>query len=91
MGVLPPTYYLAIKNGIVYGEFKNRLEIVYSLGISISDEGVITFMGREVNPTYSIGEGDNSFKKCEAIKDWARYHMGSYLPYGFKIYRCLII
>lgn len=83
-GVLPRTAYLLTKNEMVVGEFSSRTDVAMHIGVSVDDNGRITFGGDEVGPKYS-SEWAN---KDEIVRDWARYHMK--MPSGYKIYRYLI-
>lgn len=85
-GVIPPTKYLLVNLNTIVGEFDSRYEIAAHLGVDMNDEGVIQFIGKPVSPSYIMRD----WKKHEAIRDWAVYHMGSNLPPGYKIYRFII-
>jgi len=93
VGTIPPTAYLLVSHDtIVKGHFANLLAIAYHFGISISDEGVIKFNGKDTHPHYIMDDGNctpsgNGWNKHDAIKDWANKHMK--LPSDYKIYRYL--
>lgn len=93
-GVLPKTAYLLVSNGIVVREFENLSSITFHLGISINDKGIITFMSKPVNPSYSLEyslqSGRDGFTKSNAIKDWSRCYLYKHLPSQYKIYRYLL-
>lgn len=93
-GVMPKTALLLVRNGIVMGHFNCLSEIAYFVGISVSDEGVITFNGEKVNPSYNMKEDrasvlEGAWKdKHEVVVDWANHHM--HLPSGCRVYRYLV-
>ncbi len=92
MSTLPPTAYLLTVYDIVRGTFDSLDSIARHLGISVDDEGVITFRGQAQLPSYVIKDEanpSNAFTKAGAINDWARYHMCDKLPAGYRIYRVL--
>lgn len=84
MGVMPRTALLLTRYGMVKGEFDNYFLLAVSFGLSIKD-GVITFNGKERNPTY-FDEWDS----VDAMKDWAKNYVKKNLTNDYKIYRFLI-
>jgi hypothetical protein len=86
---MPSTALLLTRSDtLVVGRFSNYTEVGHHLGISIDDDGKITFRGREVNPTYRLVPDDNGFTKTDAIRDWCRCHMHNNLG-DYRVYRYL--
>lgn len=93
VGTLPRTKILVTKDEVVMGHFNNYTEVVHAFGISVSDEGVVTFYGQEQTPHYVMrGDGPLSSNhwdsKSDVISDWARYHLK--MPRGCQLYRYLV-
>lgn len=80
-GSIPNTAYLLISNDRVVGEFETLPHITRYLGISIDNDGLITFMGDKVNPQYSL----ECWTKANAVQDWSKCYMLKNLPSGYKI------
>ena len=86
-GKVPPTSLLLTRSGHILAEFDSLLGVALFLKVDITDDGVIMFEGEPQNPTYSIGENQNSWEKVDAIIDWLRHHFPKHKQY--KIYRVL--
>jgi hypothetical protein len=93
-GSLPRTAYLLTLSGVVIGEFSSLADITQHLGISIDDEGYITFMGDKVHPEYALKSdtelGPNGFTKLEAMRDWSKCYLDKNLTSSYKIYRYIL-
>jgi hypothetical protein len=91
IGTLPRTKLLLVGNSVVRGEFQTKSEIGHHYGISVSDDGVVTFNGKPRLPKYVMDPDKcmivgNHFKsKADVIRDWCACYMR--LPAGHKIYR----
>ena len=91
---MPPTALLLVKYGMVTGEFPSYTAVAYHYGITITDQGVIWFNGKEQLPKYildtspNVEQFDNGFSKEDAIANWAKNHMK--LPSGHRLYRYLL-
>ena len=93
-GVMPKTALLLTRSGVVQGEYASWYEIAVTLGISIGDDGHITFMGEKQNPGYVIDPDKTiitgeHWERIDAIKDWAKCYMEKKLPSDYRIYRFL--
>ena len=85
-------YYLLVRSGVLVGEFYNLTAMAYHLGIDITDEGQIIFMGERRNPQYVMKSEinwQNSWEKPEAIADWARCYLSKNLSSDYKIHKCI--
>lgn len=94
MGVMPNTSLLLVSNGVVQGHFDSYSGVAHHLGISVSDDGQVTFMDKKVYPTYLMEDvgpiSNNHWESKElVIKDWSRSYMSKHLPAGYTIYRYL--
>ena len=93
MGTLPKTTRLLTNYGQVLGQFDSMLQVGMFLGVSISDIGVVEFMGEPVHPHYIMKRCScpdmEGFEKQDAIRDWCNYYLEKNLSRGYKIYRCL--
>lgn len=94
VGTMPPTRLLLVCNDVVIGHFQSYADIAMSLGISVSDDGIVTFMGITQHPGFVMKKDEHKYgvtggweSKSDVIKDWAKYHMK--LPHGYRIYRYL--
>ena len=94
MRTLPPTALLLTENDMVIGHFKSYGDIARHLGISVSDEGRVTLMGKEMGPTYCMEDTgsilNNSWGSAREVEnDWAVHYMSKNLPKRYCIYRYL--
>lgn len=93
MGTLPATGFLLTSYGVIHGHYQSVSDVAYALGISVSDDGWVTFLEERRGPQYIMAHQDpsNGFKtKHDVVKDWAMYHMRPHLESRYRIYRYLI-
>ena len=95
VGTIPPTALLLTKNDFVIVEFRSYFEVTKEIGISVSDEGVVTFLGKELHPHYVMKDngqpGTKPFtSKQEVIRGWAGEYMRKHMhEHGYFVYRFL--
>lgn len=93
MGTLPATGLLLTSYGVVHGHYQSMSDVAYALGVSVSDDGWITFLGERRGPQYIMKHQDqfNGFEtKHDVVKDWARCYMYKHLGSKYHVYRYLV-
>lgn len=90
-GMLPQTRLLVLKNGIKVGDCASWQDVACVLGVSVSDDGVVSYDGVPQHPHYiydRTGSDWNAFTTKGAIaSDWVKHHLRDR---NISIYRYLI-